>query len=65
MWRKGKPFALLVGTQIGAAIVESSMEIPQKIKNALAGVAQWIECQVTNQRVVGWIPSQGTCLDLG
>ena len=33
MWRKGIPFALLVGTQIGAAIVESSMEIPQKIKN--------------------------------
>ena len=34
MWRKGNAFALLVGTQIGAAIVESSMEnVPQKIKN--------------------------------
>ena len=30
---KGKPFSLLVGMQIDAATVESSMEIPQKIKN--------------------------------
>ena len=33
MWRKGNAFALLVGMQTGAATVESSMEIPQKIKN--------------------------------
>ena len=33
MWRKGNPFALLLGMQTGAATVESSMEIPQKIKN--------------------------------
>ena len=31
-------------------------------KEALAGVAQWIECRPTNQRVAGSIPSQGTCL---
>ena len=31
-WRKGNPFALLVGMQTGAAIVESSVEIHQKIK---------------------------------
>ena len=36
MWRKGNPFALLVGMQIGAATVESSMEIPQKVKNGSA-----------------------------
>ena len=36
MWRKGDPFALLVGMQTGAATVESSMEIPQKIKNVSA-----------------------------
>ena len=36
MWRKGNPFALLVGIQIGAATVENSMEIPQKIKNGSA-----------------------------
>ena len=29
----------------------------------LAGVAQWIECRPVNQRVIGLIPSQVTCLD--
>ena len=32
MWRKGTAFAVLMGMQIGAATVESSTEIPQKIK---------------------------------
>ena len=36
MWRKGNPFALFVGMQTGAATVENSMEIPQKIKNGTA-----------------------------
>ena len=36
MWRKGSPFALLVGMQIGVATVENSVEIPQKIKNGTA-----------------------------
>ena len=36
MWRKGNPFSMLVGMQIGAATVVSSMEIPQKIKNRSA-----------------------------
>ena len=31
MWRKGNLCALLVGTHIGAATVESSMELPTKI----------------------------------
>ena len=35
MWRKGNPSALLVGMQTGASTVESSMELPQKIKNGL------------------------------
>ena len=30
---------------------------------ALAGVAQWIEHWPANERVVGSISSQGTCLD--
>ena len=34
MWRKGNPFALLVGMQegmqTGAATVENNMELPQK-----------------------------------
>ena len=36
LWRKGSPSALLVGMQTGAATVESSVEIPQKIKNESA-----------------------------
>ena len=35
-WRKVNPFALLVEMQTGADTVESSMEIPQKIKNGSA-----------------------------
>ena len=33
MWRNGKLLALLVGMQIGAAALEDSVEVPQKIKN--------------------------------
>ena len=33
---KGEPFALLVRMQTDAATVESSMELPQKIKNGPA-----------------------------
>ena len=36
MWRKGNPCALLMEIKIGVATVESSMEIPQKIKNGSA-----------------------------
>ena len=36
MWRKGNSFALLVGMQTGGATVESSIEIPQKIKHGSA-----------------------------
>ena len=32
MWRKGNPFTLLVGIQVGAASLEDSVEIPQEIK---------------------------------
>ena len=33
---KGEPFSLLVGMQISSATVESTVEIPQKVKNASA-----------------------------
>ena len=33
---KGEPFCTVVGMKIGAATVESSMEIPQKIKKGSA-----------------------------
>ena len=36
LWRKGNPSALLVGVQTGAATAESSIEVPQKIKNGSA-----------------------------
>ena len=29
---------------------------------ALTGGAQWVEHHPANQKVTGWIPSQGTCL---
>ena len=35
---------------------------PAKGNTALVGEAQWIECWPANQRVIGSIPSQGTCL---
>ena len=36
-----------------------------KAHGALAGVTQWTECRPVNQRVMGLIPSQGTCLGCG
>ena len=36
MWRNGNAFALLVGMQISVASMESSVKIPQKIKNRSA-----------------------------
>ena len=36
VWRKGNPFTLLVGMQIGASIMENSMEVPQKTKSRVA-----------------------------
>ena len=33
MWRKGNPSVVWVGIQTGAAIVENSVEFPQKTKN--------------------------------
>ena len=38
LWRKSNACALLVGMQTDAATVESSMELPQKIRN---GIALW------------------------
>ena len=44
---------------------EDFKKFKKKKKRALAGVAQWIECGPTNQRVTSSIPSQGTCLGCG
>ena len=50
MWRKGNPFALLVGMQTGVATVASSMEITQKIKN---GSAFWPSYPTSGNLAVG------------
>ena len=54
-------------TQIMSLLAQNSPMVSHctQYKNqasALAGVAQWIECQPANQRVAISIPSQGTCL---
>ena len=36
MWRKGNPPTLLVGMKVDAAMVENSMEVPQKTINRIA-----------------------------
>ena len=36
MWRKGNPSALLVGLQIGATTMKSSVAFPQKTENGTA-----------------------------
>ena len=36
MWRKGNCLTVLVGIQTGAATLENSMEVPQKVKNRTA-----------------------------
>ena len=38
---------------------------PKEVIIALAGVAQWTEHWLVNQRVAGLILSQGTCLGCG
>ena len=35
MWRKGSPYALLVGMEIGVVDMENSTEIPQKLTNRI------------------------------
>ena len=33
LWRKGDPRALLVGLEVGVAILENGMDVSQDIKN--------------------------------
>ena len=40
-WRKRNTCALPVGIQIGAAIMENRMEVPQKIKNRTTLIQQF------------------------
>ena len=43
MQRKENPFTLFVGMQTGTATLGSSMEVPQKVKNRGAWVAQSVK----------------------
>ena len=50
---------------VGVAKVERERKTTPSIVTeyvALAGVAQWIECRPSNQRVASSVSSQGTCL---
>ena len=49
-------------TNIYFIILKTWKDSHNILKIALAGVAQWTERWTVNQRVAGWIPSQGTCL---
>ena len=51
MWRKGNPLALLVGMDTDAATMESSMEMPQNIKN---GSAFW-PSDPTSGNISNWM----------
>ena len=66
MWRNGNPLALLVGIQIGAATLENSAEVPQKIKNRGAWVAQSVKQPTLAQLMISWSvsssPASGSVL---
>ena len=51
MWKKRNPRALLVGMQAGAATVENSMEVPQKVKNRTT-------LQSSNHTTTGYLPQE-------
>ena len=53
--------------EMGGGVWENGLEVRvvRSTNKALAGMAQWIECQPVNQRVAGSIPRQGTCLGCG
>ena len=50
MWRKGTPYAVLVGLQIGAATMENGMAFPRKTKNSIYHVTQHFYFQVFTRR---------------
>ena len=60
MWRNGNPLALLVGMQTGAPTLESSVEVPQKIKNR---TTLWPSSSTTRNlsKDTGVLIHRGTC----
>ena len=56
MQRKGNPLTLLVGMQAGAATLENSMEVPQKVENR---ATLW-----PSNCTTGYLPQRYKCSDL-
>ena len=54
-----------IGIHLGDIGIMKEKTREKKRLPALAEVAQWIERGPVNQRVAGWIPSQGTRLGHG
>ena len=46
----------------GIYVKQSYLLIQNTRRKALTGVAQLVELQPAKRKVVGWTPSQGTCL---
>ena len=61
MWRKGNPHVLLVGMQIGAATMENSIEVPQKIKNRTNHMIQKFYFRVFIQRKIKTLTRKYIC----
>ena len=57
-WLVGDPAVQPPGRPVGSGLKKPRWLV------ALAGVAQWIECQPVNQMVAGSIPIQGTLVGL-
>ena len=60
-WRKRFPWTFHLFEPMHSLfnLSEFSLNFIIKLLRALAGVAQWIECEPANQRVIGSIPSLG------
>ena len=56
---------LMAATLMTSTLLQQNAQLVKNYKGALAGVAQCIECWPVNQRVMGSIPSQCTCLGFG
>ena len=60
MWRNGNPLALLVGMPTGAAALEDSVEVPQKLKTDLP-YDPAVTLLGIDPRDTGVLTQRGTC----
>ena len=64
MWRNWNPLALLVVMQTGAAALENSVEVPQKIKNRDLPYDPAIALLGIYPRDTGVLMHRGTCIPM-